>query len=158
MRLVVFGWGNESRGDDALGPLLLRRVEAAGFAGVTAVEDYQLQVEHALDLDDADMALFIDAARNAAAPFAFSEISAKADAGYTTHALAPEAVLEVFKHLRKREPPPSFLLAVRGEGFELGAELSEPAKLGLEAAWGFVGGLLKEPDADAWRRACSRGR
>ena len=117
MRLVVFGWGNESRGDDALGPLLLRRIELAGFADVTAVEDYQLQVEHSLDLEGADLALFIDASRGASAPFAFTEIFAKADASYTTHALAPEAVLEVFKYLRKREPPPSFLLAVRGEGF-----------------------------------------
>ena len=28
MRLVVFGWGNESRGDDGLGPLLLARIAA----------------------------------------------------------------------------------------------------------------------------------
>ena len=29
MRLVVFGWGNEARGDDGLGPLLLARIAAA---------------------------------------------------------------------------------------------------------------------------------
>ena len=29
MRLVVFGWGNDARGDDGLGPLLLTRVAHA---------------------------------------------------------------------------------------------------------------------------------
>ncbi len=51
MRLVVFGWGNEARGDDALGPLLLRRIAAMRAPDVETIEDYQLQIEHALDLE-----------------------------------------------------------------------------------------------------------
>ena len=48
MRLVVFGWGNDARGDDGLGPLLLERVARAAWPDVTTVEDFQLQIEHAL--------------------------------------------------------------------------------------------------------------
>ena len=57
--VVVLGWGNASRGDDGLGPLLLARVEALGLSHVTAIEDFQLQLEHALDLKGADLALSI---------------------------------------------------------------------------------------------------
>ena len=44
--LLVFGWGNRSRGDDALGPLCVERLREAAPAGVDAefLDDYQLQV------------------------------------------------------------------------------------------------------------------
>ena len=151
MRLVVFGWGNELRGDDGLGPLLLRRIEAAGFDDVATVEDYQLQIEHALDLEGAELALFVDAARAGPAPFAFVEISARDVTVHTTHALAPEAVLDVFQRVQSRAPPPAFTLAVRGERFELGEPLSPDGGERLEAAWRFIGELMRSPSAEAWR-------
>ena len=75
MRLVVFGWGNDARGDDGLGPLLLARVARAAWPDVHAIEDFQLQIEHALDLDGADLALFLDAGKDTPAPFVFVEIA-----------------------------------------------------------------------------------
>lgn len=38
-RLVVFAWGNESRGDDALGPRLAARIAQAGWSHITLIED-----------------------------------------------------------------------------------------------------------------------
>jgi hydrogenase maturation protease len=151
MRLVVFGWGNDARGDDGLGPLLLARIAAAGWPEVTIIEDFQLQIEHALDLDGAELALFVDAGRDTPAPFAFAEIAPKNAFRHTTHALAPEAVLDVFARLRGRAPPPSFTLCVRGERFELGDGLSDAAREGLEAAWAFAQELMRERSIDAWR-------
>ena len=140
MRLVVFGWGNDARGDDGLGPLLLGRVARAGWPDVTVIEDFQLQIEHALDLDGAEAALFLDAGRDTPAPFTFTEITRGADASHTTHALAPEAVLDVYARSLGRTPPPSFMLCMRGERFELGEGLSAEASERLEGAWGFCGG------------------
>ena len=154
MRLVVFGWGNDARGDDGLGPLLLERVAQACWPDVATIEDFQLQIEHALELDGAGMALFLDAGRGTPAPFAFREIEARRDASHTTHALSPEAVLDVFARLG-RAPPPSFVLCVRGERFELGESLSDPALERLEAAWEFVKRLMRERSLEAWRRAAS---
>ncbi len=153
MRLFVFGWGNDARGDDGLGPLLLERVARIGLKDVTTIEDFQLQIEHALDLDGADMALFLDAGRDTPAPFAFREIEARRDASFSTHALSPEAVLDVLARSLKRTPPPSFVLCVRGERFGLGESLSAEARERLELAWGFVGRLMQERSAEAWRRA-----
>jgi len=63
--LLVFGWGNVSRGDDALGPLFVQRLpemlDAAQRDRVELLEDYQLQVEHTLDLADRERVLFVDA-------------------------------------------------------------------------------------------------
>jgi hydrogenase maturation protease len=151
LQVVVFGWGNESRGDDGLGPLLLGRIEAANFADVATVEDYQLQIEHALDLEGAELALFVDATRAGPAPFAFAEIFADESCAHTTHALAPQAVLDVFRRVRSLAPPPAFALAVRGERFELGEPLSADAAERLEAAWSFIGELMRAPSAAGWR-------
>lgn len=153
MRLVVFGWGNESRGDDGLGPLLLARIAAAGWPEVTSVEDFQLQIEHALDIADCDAVLFVDAGRDTPAPFSFQRVAPHRDRTHTTHALAPGAVLDVYAQVNARPPPPAFALCVRGESFELGEGLSREGAQRLEAAWDFVRGLMDERTLEAWERA-----
>ena len=150
-RVVVLGWGNESRGDDGLGPALTRRIETAGLPYVTAIEDFQLQLEHAVDLDGADLVLFVDASVAAADPFAFGETVAREGLTHTSHAMAPEAVLDVFVRVLGRAPPPAFVLAIRGEAFDLGTGLGAAAAARLEAAWDFVRPLLDVPDVAVWR-------
>ncbi len=152
MRLVVFGWGNDARGDDGLGPLLLERMARGAWPDVSTIEDFQLQIEHALDLDGAEAALFLDAGRDTPAPFAFAEIGPKRGGSHTTHALAPEAVLDVYTRSLGRPPPPAFTLCIRGERFELGEGLSGEARERLEAAWAFVEGLMAERSVESWRR------
>jgi hydrogenase maturation protease len=153
LRLVVFGWGNDARGDDGLGPLLLTRVAHAGWPDVTTIEDFQLQIEHALDLDGAEAALFLDAGKDTPAPFSFSEIAPKRDAAHTTHALSPEALLDIYTRSLRRTPPYSFMLCMRGERFELGESLSAEASDRLEAAWVFLQGLMEKRGVEVWRRA-----
>ncbi|OHC66253.1 MAG: Ni/Fe hydrogenase [Rhodocyclales bacterium RIFCSPLOWO2_02_FULL_63_24] len=132
--LLVFGWGNPSRGDDALGPLLIERIAALQLPGVECLTDFQLQVEHALDLENRRRILFVDASVDAAAPFAVTPIEAARDASFTTHAMTPEAVMQVYVELHDEAPPPCTLLAIRGERFELGEELSPAAAGHLDAA------------------------
>ena len=150
MSVVVFGWGNESRGDDGLGPALMRRIETAALAGVNLIEDYQLQIEHALDLEGADLALFIDAGKDTPAPYVFTSLAPSAGLSHTSHALAPEQVLAVYRQVKGAEPPPAFQLCVKGERFELGEGLSEAALVRLEAAWELIVDLLGAPVAEAW--------
>lgn len=132
--VLFFGWGNPSRGDDALGPLFIERIEALKLPGVECLTDFQLQVEHALDLHDRRAVLFVDASIAAAAPFEVGEIQATADAGFTSHALSPQAVMQVYVDLHDADPPPCRLLAIRGTRFELGEEPSVEAARNLDAA------------------------
>jgi hydrogenase maturation protease len=151
MKLVVFGWGNVSRGDDGIGPLLLARIEQAGWDDAILIEDYQLQLEHALDLEGAELALFIDAGTDTQAPFSFREIFLREGMTHTSHALAPESVLAVFFQVTGKTPPPAFLLCVRGESFELGAGLSAEGVARLELAWYFLQRLRQAPAPVNWR-------
>ncbi len=151
MSLVIFAVGNPSRGDDALGPLLMAELEAQGLSGIALVSDFQLQIEHALDLDGHDLALFIDAGTGTPAPFAFYETAPAADTSISTHALTPAAVLQVHAQLRQATPP-AFVLCIRGECFELGEELSEAARGHLDAARQHLAACLAEPAAGVWRQ------
>ncbi|MCI4680017.1 hydrogenase maturation protease [Rhodoblastus acidophilus] len=156
MRLVVFGWGNEARGDDALGPLLLARIAAAQWPDSALIEDFQLQLEHVLDLQGAELALFLDAGRATPAPFAFSEIFPRKNLTHTSHALAPESVLAVYEQTLGGNPPPAFLLCMRGENFDLGAGLSDDGAARLEQAWAFLQRLEAGRSAENWRRHATK--
>ena len=69
--LLVFGWGNRSRGDDALGPLCVERLRnaLAPREDIEFLDDYQLMVEHVLDLGGRARALFIDGSLRCVQPF-----------------------------------------------------------------------------------------
>jgi hydrogenase maturation protease len=136
--LLVLAIGNPSRGDDALGPLFAERAGlllrgAIARGEVELLTDFQLQIEHALDLEGRARVVFVDASVGAVAPFELARIMPKHDTGRMTHAMSPEAVLGTYRELYG-EPPPSWLLAIRGERFELGHPISERAHANLEAA------------------------
>lgn len=132
--ILIFGWGNPSRGDDALGPLFVERIAALGLPDVECLTDFQLQVEHALDLVDRQRVLFVDASIAAAAPFTVSPLRPARDASFSTHTMTPAAVMQVYRDLRDEDPPPCLQLAIRGERFELGEAVSPAAMVALDAA------------------------
>ena len=156
--VLICGWGNPSRGDDALAPLLCERLAGwlprQPFGNAYVVEqDFQLQVEDALELAGKQAVLFIDAALDLAAPFALSRIGPREDTSHTTHALSPQAVLATFGKISDDALPDAYLLAVGGERFALGEDLSPAAASNLEAAWAFLSGLCAAPEGAAARLA-----
>ncbi|MEY4593331.1 MAG: hypothetical protein RIR18_2226 [Pseudomonadota bacterium] len=132
--ILVFGYGNPSRGDDALGPAFVDAVEALGLSDVECLTDYQLQVEHAMDLKGREKVVFVDASSALTESFKVSEVSAARDNTFTTHAISPAAVLQAYRQVEGDEPPPTFLLAIRGESFELGEAMSANAQAALADA------------------------
>ena len=155
--ILVFGWGNPSRGDDAVGPLFVERIEALQLPGVECFTDFQLQVEHALDLRDRRCVLFVDASVAASAPFEVTPILPRDDASFTTHALSPQAVMQVYVDLHDEQPPPCWLLAIRIEAFDLGAPQGAAALANLDAAVSWARDWLQaEATAAGLRRERSR--
>ncbi|GIK86914.1 MAG: hydrogenase maturation protease [Burkholderiales bacterium] len=159
-RLLVLAWGNDARGDDALGPAFCERasyVSDPPGTSTTFVDDFQLQPEHAVDVAGHDLVLFVDASRDVAGAYAFGEVLPARTAAFSTHGVAPGVVLEAFRQTYSRPPPPAFLLGIRGESFALGEPLSLRARHNLDAAVGFFALLRRRPVAEAWR-AVARDR
>ncbi|PKO59118.1 MAG: Ni/Fe hydrogenase [Betaproteobacteria bacterium HGW-Betaproteobacteria-18] len=136
--LLILGWGNLSRGDDALGPLFVAALRDdlpdALQGQVEFLEDHQLQIEHALDLVGRQRVLLVDASLTCPAPFEVTPLQPAQDASLTTHALSPQALLQVYQNLQGEAPPPCTLLAIRGERFELGQAAGPEALEHLEVA------------------------
>ena len=87
---MLFGYGNLSRGDDALGPLLLEYVEShCNLESIEILSDFQLQIEHALDLENRSLVLFVDASVSCVSAFDFAMLEPARDKSYTTHAMSP---------------------------------------------------------------------
>jgi hydrogenase maturation protease len=132
--LLLFGYGNPGRGDDALGPELIARIEKMQLAEVQCQNDMQLQVEHVTDLNSCDQVLFVDADMSCTEPFEFSGIVAEQDISYTSHAMSPAALLHAYRQVYGKDAPPAFLLRIRGYDFGLGNPLSGKASANLQAA------------------------
>lgn len=132
--ILILAVGNESRGDDALAPLLVRQLQSEDVEQVEFIEDYQLQVEYVTDLVGRNTVLFIDADVSCEAPFHFSKISAAHDNSYTSHAMSPFALLHAYRQVYGEDAPPSYLMRIRGYGFELGEPMSAEAERNLEQA------------------------
>lgn len=153
--VLIFAVGNESRGDDAVAPLLLRRLQAEGMAEqCELVEEFQLQVENTLDMVGRKLVLLLDAGMETPAPFAFYRAAASTVANLYSHALSPEALLALYQQVHQQPAPPLFVLCVRGEQFELGAKLSPEAIGRMEQALELVHSLLQQADVAAWEARC----
>lgn len=150
--VLVFAFGNPSRGDDALGPALLERLEAGpgAFPRLDVLTDFQLQIEHAMDLKGRELVLFVDADVSVAAPWGLAPVEREAEVGYTTHAMSPGAVLAVYRRI-EGTPPPTFVLGIRGYRFELGEPISPEAEGNLDSAYRMVERLLLNPEPRCWR-------
>jgi hydrogenase maturation protease len=156
-RVAVLGWGNVTRSDDALGPILLERIRREHFEHVTVIEDFQLQPEHAFDLAEHGLVLFVDAGFKTPAPFAFFQIAPKASMAFTSHNVAPEAVLDLYEKAFGEPPSPAFVLSVAGEDFSVGDTLSAAATHRLELASDFLMQRLRTPFFKKWLAATQHG-
>jgi Ni,Fe-hydrogenase maturation factor len=119
---------------------------------VELIEDFQLQIEHVLDLQGRQLALFIDAGENTPASYTFKQIVPATGIAHTTHELPPEAVLQVYLQTEASEPPPSFVLCVSGEKFELGEPLTATAVNHVEAAFDLLIELCRNASLAEWER------
>lgn len=153
--LTVLAWGNESRGDDAIGAILARRILALEDPGIDVVEDHQLNIEHVMDIKDDVPVLFVDASVAIESDFELEKLVPQRDDSISTHSISPVALLDLYQQTLGRPAPDAYLLHVCGHRFELGEDISETSKTSLDRAWRFLSGVFSSP-RDQWR-ACFEG-
>lgn len=127
------------RGDDALGPMLIERLEQLPLTPYIDHQwDFQLCPEHALAFAHYDCILLVDASTKIEKPFCLSRVSPSQGHASTSHSLSPSALYRVFMThvLEKGRPPPLVLqMEIKAYQFELGSSVSPQARENLEKAW-----------------------
>ena len=131
--ILVIGYGNELRGDDALGPRVVEVIAAANFPGVRCGRSSSLP-ELAAVLAEAEMVIFVDALANPSrssvelAPVATEEIT-----DWSTHTADPRTLLALTRAVYGRTPE-AWWLMVPGRNFDFGEELSATAEVNMRQA------------------------
>lgn len=136
--LTVFAWGNTARGDDAIGPILAEHLRTMNVPGLRVIEDHQLNIEHVTDLAECSAALFIDASIEIDEGCRLERIGPSKDGNFSTHAISPQALLNVYEQTMKEPAPDAWLLHVAAREFELGSDLGDVARKSLEQASRFL--------------------
>ena len=130
----LFGIGNSGRQDDGLGWAVLDVLEADAENKCTLFHRYQLQVEDAELITNADQVVFIDAHHGPLEDgYSFERLSPSGDFEFTTHVLPPQAVLHLAGDLYGKQPE-AWLLLIEGSAWELQSGLTEAGKARLQEA------------------------
>jgi len=133
-RIMLIGFGNPGRLDDGLGPLFAEAMAERQVPGLTVDADYQLTVEAAAYVAEHDIVVFADAAVDGPEPFWINAIEPVSQQSFSSHSVAPEAVLGLAHDLFGAKTK-GYLLGMRGYEFnEFDERLSEQAQKNLEAA------------------------
>ena len=149
MAALLIGFGNQGRGDDGLGPVFAERIERAAPSGLDIDIDYQLTVDHALAIAEADLVVFADAEIGAEGSFSFAPVAAEAATGMGSHELSPQAVLTLAKTLYGKAPP-AYMLAIAGWDYgEVKEGLSTEAMAHLDEAEAFFLGWFARVSAES---------
>jgi hydrogenase maturation protease len=156
--VLIFAYGNISRGDDALAPLLIEQLQDAELKTVCGhpakyLCDYQILVEHILDLQGCERVLLIDAHQSLSQPYTFELVQPKRETSYTTHGISPPTLLSTYENTLSDQAPSSYLLALQGQEFNLGEGLSSSAKNSLDQAFDFTLSILQQDDFQYWDKA-----
>jgi len=146
-RVLVLGYGNPGRQDDGLGPAAAARIETLGWSGVTAYDNYQLNIEDAVDVASHDVVWFVDASRAGPSPYAVTELSSAPTLEFTSHLVRPEAILALAGQYYGRTPK-AFLLAIRGYRFEFVEVLTPGARDNLKLAVAVLSDRIRQAQSE----------
>ena len=128
---LLFGIGNSARSDDGLGWAFLEKIEQESFFDGQIEYRFQLQVEDAALISTVDHVIFVDSfSGDLPEGYEFDVCEPSADFEYTSHVLAPQAVLalgtlgRLRRDLRKRLGS-----TLRAQDGEQGSSDSNDAKI-----------------------------
>jgi hydrogenase maturation protease len=143
-RVLLIGYGNCLRGDDALGPLAVEQLRPL-LPDVELESCHQLSPELAEPLAQCALAIFVDAAANRE-PGTVEVQRLRPEAGdeaSLTHHLQPASLLALAEALYGHAPE-AMLVTGAGAAWESGACLSEKGRQALDAICRLVLRLLED--------------
>lgn len=148
MKTLLYGIGNVSRQDDAVGIRCAEQLEEwarwEGVRELTVDATYQLQIEDAAKVADFERVLFLDASVLPVEGIHLERLEPAVDATHTTHAVSPACVVGLCRELYDRAPE-AYALHIRAYEFELGAPITGGAAANLERAVAFLREFLTPP-------------
>ncbi len=117
---------------------MTRALAQLNLPEVELLTDFQLQIEHCLDLQQRSLVYLVDASLSVQPPFQVSRVTAGKDPSFTSHAMTPAALLAACEESGLTDIPEIYLLEIKGYEFELGQPLTHQAQQNLLDAQGWL--------------------
>ena len=150
--ILVIGYGNELRGDDAAGPRVAEAVDAWNRDDTRVVVSHQLLPELAEDVATARVVFFVDASLEVD-DVVMERLEPRGTAVMLPHTGEPGAILDLAQVVYGQVPGEAWLVHVPVEQFDLAAPLSERTRQGVEGAVAAIRARLDEEEG-----TCTRSR
>lgn len=132
-RLLIVGYGNDLRRDDALGCLVARHVDDQRTPSIRGIELFQLVPELASQLAETDEVIFVDASVDGSRIGWLPLDSQSVAAPRMGHFSDPRWILHLCHSLYGRSPQAS-LMTIPAKDLGFGEGLSPEAKIHFEEA------------------------
>jgi hydrogenase maturation protease len=129
--ILVFGYGNELRGDDAAGLLVAEAVSRLNLAGVRTITSHQLLPEFCEPIAYARAVIFVDASvEGRSTEVEVREIQPDDKSQSRSHLASPPTLLALAKSLYGRCPP-AWLVTIPAHQVGLGQDISVATRQGI---------------------------
>jgi hydrogenase maturation protease len=130
--ILVIGYGNPLRGDDAVGQVVARALVSWHLPNVKVLSLHQLAPELAEDLAKVDIVYFVDACMDITLEHPrVTEIQMSHSTVNVSHFSSPRDLLALTKQLYDCEPR-AYIIEMPAESFELSEGLSAKARKGVK--------------------------
>jgi len=142
-KVLVIGYGNTLRGDDAAG------VHAAGLIvkrhpEIICVCVHQLMPELAEQIAECDIVFFIDAQKDITETKARLVAPSIGADQPRTHFISPESLLTLSQQLYQHLPTKAYVVGIPASQFEFSEKLSEPTDLAMHKCVELVDQMIGE--------------
>ncbi|RUR72885.1 hydrogenase maturation protease [Chlorogloeopsis fritschii PCC 9212] len=142
--VLVIGYGNDLRCDDAIGQRVAEKIATQDLANVKSIAVHQLTPELAANLANVDLAIFVDACFNCENSKVQVKSLLPATNSYIAgHLSNPQTLLALTQTLYSYYPQ-TWWVIVPGENFELGDRLSPVAQRGVAIALEKITSLINQ--------------
>ena len=147
-KVLIYGYGNPGRQDDALGILLAEELEKWAVKNNLGFIDfdtnYQLNIEDALTISKYDLIIFADASIEDISDYVITKVRPSQKTEFTMHAMDPEFVLHLCQSLYDKYPD-TFLVHLKGYDFDFQVKITDRAKRNLNTVTNILKDLLSDP-------------
>lgn len=150
MKILIYGYGNPGRQDDALGNELIEKLEKwtaeNHIQNVDLDSNYQLNIEDAEAISGYDFVIFVDASEEPINDLKFTRVnSSDAKIEFSMHAVSTSYVLDLCEKMYNKTPK-TYLLHIKGYEWEFQEPMTVKSLENLEKAFDVVTKIILNPD------------
>ena len=140
-KILVYGYGNPGRQDDALGVLLAENIRSwtseKKSCNISVETNYQLNIEDAANINGKDLVVFADASKEDIEDFILTDLAPAAKVEFSMHQVSPAFVLYLCGNLFETFPK-SFMLHIKGYSWDFQEGLTEKGCQNLNKASEYI--------------------